>query len=131
MTLHVSDDGLRFLLAEDDTVAAIDIECILEDLGHEVAAIAVVPAMALRALRNDAADVDAVIFGASLLGLPSDDLSRWLRRAGIPGVVTSREPAAIVRAMGFHEPCLEKPYARHAVEAICAQLLQARRTYAA
>ena len=131
MTLHVSDDRLRFLLAEDDTVAAIDMECILEDLGHEVAAVAVVPAMALRALRTDAADVDAVIFGASLLGLPSDDLSRWLRRAGIPGVVTTREPASIVRAMGFHEPCLERPYSRAAVADICTRLVETRRTHAA
>lgn len=103
--------SLNFLLAEDDTVAAIDLECILEDLGHRVTAVAVSPGMALRELELHADRIDAVIYSDILVGMPSHSLAHVLSRDGRPSAVVSRRPEAIVRARGFQDPYLAKPFA--------------------
>lgn len=102
--------SLGFLVVEDDTVAAIDLECLLEDLGHRVVAAAVAPSMAERALREHRGDIDAAIFGATLVGLPSFRLARMLEAAGLPAVVSSAQSEQVVRALGFAQPCLRKPF---------------------
>ncbi len=99
---------MNFLIVEDDTVASIDLECILEDLGHVVADVAVSPVFARNALRNP--EIDAVIFGATLVGLPPYSLADAVARRGLPAVVTSSHPADFVRVLGFKMPFLHKPY---------------------
>lgn len=107
--------SLRFLLVEDQTVAAIALECILEDLGHSVIAAAVEPRAAERALAMHGDAIDAVILGADLVGISSLTLARHLRGRGIPCAVSSRLPEPVLRALGFTEPRLEKPFRRDGV----------------
>ena len=112
MKLISDTPSLGFLVVEDDTVAAIDLECILEDMGHTVIAVAMSSKAAAKALEKHRAKVDAVIFGATIVGLPAFPLARSLIETGCPSVVTSAHPEEVVRALGFSEPFLAKPYVR-------------------
>ncbi len=99
---------LQILIVEDDTVSSIDLECILEDLGHQVAAVAVSPVFAAKALKTR--HVDAVIFGATLVGLPPYALAKSLELQGLPAAVTSSHSEEFARVLGFKAPFLRKPY---------------------
>ena len=122
MRLISDGPSLRFFLVEDDTVAAIELECILEDMGHSVAAVAVAPKAAEKTLMQHAKKIDAVIFGATLVGLPAFSLARSLAMTGCPAVVTSSQSEAVIRALGFTEPYLGKPFSRLAVNRLIRNL---------
>ena len=123
------DRALNILLVEDETVAAIDLECMIEDLGHHVAAVAITPVEARRRMKTGA--VDLVILHSTHVGLSSLDFARSLRRVGIPAVVTSRRSEAELRAIGYIEPTLQKPFRQDAVEALLVQLRKSLRCQAA
>lgn len=110
MELTSTGQALTFLIVEDDTVASIELECVLEDLGHSVAAVAVSPGLAEDALRTHEHEIDAVIFGATLVGLPPFRLRDALMRRGIPSAVSSKHPEEFVRVLGFRMPYIAKPY---------------------
>lgn len=114
--------SLGFLVVEDDTVAAIELECILEDLGHRVTAVAVSPAAALARLEDAVQDIDAVIFGAMLVRLPPYALARELAARGIPAAISSQYPEPFVRVLGFDLPYLAKPYTRGDVAAVLRRM---------
>ncbi len=110
MKIFTDQSSLGFLLVEDDTVAAIELECILEDMGHHIVAVAVAPKAAKKALMQRGGEIDAVIFGARLVGLPAFSLAQSLSCAGCPAIVSSDQPESVVRALGFDEPYLAKPF---------------------
>ena len=116
----ITGASMKFLIVEDDTVASIDLECILEDLGHTVADVAVSPVFALNAMRK--VDVDAVIFGATVVGLPPYVLADEVRRRGLPCAVTSSHPAEFARILGFKMPFLHKPYEPGEVARVVSEL---------
>lgn len=121
MAFHTTPvPAMNILIVEDDTVASIDLECILEDLGHRVVAVAVSPVFAEKALRRH--DVDAVIFGATLVGLPPFALAETLARRGLPAAVTSKHPEEFVRVLGFKAPYIAKPYFLDDVASVLGQL---------
>ena len=101
---------LRILVIEDRTVAAISLECMLEDLGHRVVSVAVTPPQAERALLRDAGEVDLVIYDALLVGLPSLHIAQKIRQSDLASVVTSTMPEADLRALGFESPYLPQPF---------------------
>lgn len=102
--------GLAFLVVEDETVAAIDLECILEELGHTVVAVSIVPALAEKVLRHKAHRIDAVLLGSDQVGISSLPMAHSLMRRGIPVVITSRRPVSELRTLGFEAPVLSKPF---------------------
>ena len=111
MTHNETDThGIRFLIVEDRTVTAIELECMLEEQGHSVVAVAVVPALAERVLKQQSHCIDAVILGAEQVGITSLPMVQKLVRRGMPVVITSQKPASKLRAMGFDAPVLEKPF---------------------
>ena len=99
---------MNFLIVEDDTVASIELECILEELGHGVAAVAVSPVFAQAALKDH--EIDAVIFGATLVGLPPYALAETLSKRGVPHAVSSNHSEEFTKILGFSAPFLPKPY---------------------
>lgn len=101
---------LRILLIEDRTVAAITLECLLEDLGHSVTAVAATPPQAERALQKHANQIDLVIYDALLVGLPSLHIADLVDWYGVSGLVTSTMPEADLRALGFEAPYLAQPF---------------------
>lgn len=106
---------LRILLIEDRTVAAITLECLLEDLGHDVVAVAATPPQAERALSRAAGHVDLVIYDALLVGLPSLNIAELVKWCDLPGLVTSTMPEPDLRALGFDAPYLAQPFTDIAV----------------
>lgn len=109
-------------MVEDDTVAAIELECILEDLGHRVTVVAVSPGAALARLDAEAHDIDAVIFGAMLVRLPPYGLAREVAKRGLPAAISSQYPEPFVRVLGFDLPYLPKPFRRGDVAALLRRL---------
>ena len=101
---------LRILLIEDRTVAAITLECLLEDLGHTVVAVAATPPQAERALLRHMGAIDLVIFDALIVGLPSLGIAEQLAERHLPHLVTSTMPEADLRALGFDAPYLAQPF---------------------
>lgn len=101
--------SLRFLLVEDETVDAIDLECMLEDMGHRVTAVAFGAKTVEKILARHGAEVDVAIIGMTEPDRATLAIARTLRQRGIPLAVASTEPQDTLRAYGFIEPCLEKP----------------------
>jgi len=105
-----TQNPLRIVLIEDRTVAAITLECLLEDLGHKVSAVAATPLQAEKILKDPQTAADLVIFDAFLIGLPSLNLAETLKQFDMPIVVTSTKPEAELRALGFDGPYLAQPF---------------------
>lgn len=124
-----SGPSLNILIVEDDTVASIELECVLEDLGHRVAEVAVSPVFAEKALAN--CEIDAVIFGATLVGLPPYSLAQTIDIKGLPSAVTSAHPEDFVRVLGFKAPFLRKPYMKDDVARFLEEVANSRLATAA
>lgn len=118
----VAQQSLNFLIVQDSTLSAIDLECVLEDIGHRVVEVAVTPDAAHTRLQAVSHRVDAVIFDAMQVGLPAYQLAREAERLGVPAVVTSSYPETFVRVLGFQQPCLSKPYRHDAVVGVTSTL---------
>lgn len=103
------DAALRILLIEDDTVAAISLECVLEDLGHQVIAVAGTPSQADRMLKGCAHLADLAIYNAYLIGMPRLGLAERVAQTGLPALVTSTRSAGELQAFGFTDPYLPQP----------------------
>lgn len=114
----------RFLLVEDDTVASIDLECILEDLGHSVTAVAATEDRAVEQLRQNVGGIDAAILDADLVGRSSLPVANDLRQRGIPCVIASEMREQQLRLLGFEGLTIEKPYSANDV-ALALSRLQA------
>ena len=108
--MNIAQTPLKFLIVQDSTLSAIELECVLEELGHRVAAAAVTPDAAKAQLQNVHRDIDAVIFDGMQMGLPAYELARDMARLDVPSAVTSDFPEAFVRVLGFEQPYLAKPY---------------------
>ena len=104
---RTSTEPIRFLLVEDDTVASINLECILEELGHTVTAVAATQRRAREALHRHMEQIDAAILDHDLVGQSSKPLADSLSRRGIPCAVAS---------------ALEKPYTADRVAGLLARL---------
>ena len=113
-----TESSLDILVVEDETVASIELECVLEELGHRVVDVAVSPLSAEKALRTR--KIDAVIFGATLVGLPPYALAETLEQLGLPAAVTSAHSEDFVRVLGFKAPFVAKPFARDDVARVLA-----------
>ena len=92
------DVSIRFLLVEDDTVASIDLECILEELGHSVTAVAATEGRGAEQLQRNPDAIDAAILDADLVG---------------------RSP---LRVLGFEGLTIEKPYSANDVAMALSRL---------
>lgn len=121
---------LRIVLIEDWTVAAITLECLLEDMGHTVAAVAATPMQAERALKDRRTAPDLVICNAFLVGLPSLHLVESYQAQGLSVVVTSTQSEGDLQALGFDAPYLAQPFTDKTVAQVLGQFAD-RKTFAA
>lgn len=121
---HVSlvEGPMRFLLVEDDTAASIDLECILEDLGHSITAVAATRVRANEALRRNLKCMDAAILDADLVGKSSLPVANALRSRGIPCVIASDLGDDALRRLGFEGLTVEKPYRADRVASAVARM---------
>lgn len=114
--------SFRFLLVEDDTVASIDLECILEDLGHSVTAVAATEGRAVEQLQRNASGIDAAILDHDLVGRSSLPVANDLRQRGIPCVIASELREQQLRLLGFDGLTIEKPYSANDVAMALSRL---------
>ena len=101
-----SHSSLRILLVKESTIDAIALECVLEDLGYRVVAVAVTLKQAEKILYEMAGAIDLVIFDALLAGMPSFALSERLHAYQLPAIVQSTMTENDVRALSFEEAYL-------------------------
>lgn len=110
---------MRLLLIEDEPLIALDLETILEGLGHEVVGLAVSHAEALRltdALRPDGAFVDVRLKD----GFTGPGIARALRDDyGVACAFVTGNPEQVADA-GF--TVIRKPFDRGAIAAFLADL---------
>jgi len=112
--------GLDLFLVEANTVDAIALETILEDLGHRVVEVAASLGQALDRLEDAADEIDGVLLTPRLIGRSARPLVLRLARLGIPYVVLTDAPHVALRRMGFRAPRL----AQHAPPAAVARALR-------
>ena len=101
--------GLDLLIVEDETVVSIDLETILEDLGHSVVAVAGHVPAALEAIERLDAELDGVLLDAELAGHSASVVAERLREKSIPFVIISGHAHEELRQLGFEEAQVRKP----------------------
>jgi DNA-binding response OmpR family regulator len=101
---------LRLFLVEDEALIAMELEDIVEDLGHEVVGLVSSVEAALELLRTLAPPPDAAIIDANLGGTRADPLVAELRNRDVPTVLASGYSASELSGMGFDGPMVSKPY---------------------
>lgn len=115
MTESSGQTELRLLVVEDDSLIAMELECLLEDLGHRVLGIAGTPDGALRLLSELSGQIDAVVLDANLDGRSAAPVAHALRARSVPFVIASGYEPAELRHLGFEEAGVGKPYSREAM----------------
>lgn len=103
-------DGLRILLAEDESLIALDVETICLDHG----AAHIVLAANHAALHEEglAGGIDAAILDLMLEGVPTLDFAARLQEAGIPFIFASGHMLTDEIESRFpHAAMVQKPYA--------------------
>ena len=101
-----SNFSMRILLVKESTIDAISLECILEDLGHRVVAVAVTLDQVDKILFEMAGAIDLVIFDALLSGMPSVALSEKIADYNLPAIVQSIMTEEDIRALSFQDEYL-------------------------
>jgi CheY-like chemotaxis protein len=102
--------SLRILLVEDESLLAMTLEDILEDLGHRLVGVASRIAKALHLART--AELDFAILDVNIDGQLSYPVAEILRARGIPFVFTTGYGAQGIDP-GFRDaPVLAKPFTR-------------------
>lgn len=113
MTESSGQTELRLLVVEDESLIAMEFECLLEDLGH--LGIAGTPDGALRLLSELSGQIDAVVLDANLGGRSAAPVAHALRARSVPFVIASGYEPAELRHLGFEEAGVGKPYSREAM----------------
>ena len=102
--------GLTFVIVEDDTLQAIDLENVLEDMGHTVAAVAQHCAGAMALLDRHGSAIDCAILDLDLAGESSIRFAMELERRGIPYLMITGHAEDVAAEHGFDCVVIEKPY---------------------
>ena len=109
MNTHPRNE-LKLLVVEDEAVISMDLECILEDLGHQVLGVAANVERALELVSRFSADADGAVLDVNLGGKSSVPVAEALRAHGVPFVVASGYEREELEQLGFAEKGVSKPY---------------------
>ena len=101
---------LTFIIVEDDTLQAIDLENVLEEMGHAVAAVAQHSAGASALLDRHGAEIDCAILDLDLAGESSIRFAMELERRGVPYLMITGHAEDVANEHGFDCVVIEKPY---------------------
>jgi DNA-binding response OmpR family regulator len=101
---------LRVFLVEDEALIAMELEDIVEDLGHQVVALATSVDTALQALQELVPAADAAIVDANLGGSLAAPVVEELQRRNVPTVLASGYSRSELSGMQFDGPMVSKPY---------------------
>lgn len=112
---QTGQSALRVLVIEDETILAMELEDILEDLGHRVVGVAATVPQATQMIETMAHRIDAVVLDANLAGQFASPIADALAARNIPYIVASGYGPDDLRASGFDAPILSKPYHAHEI----------------
>jgi len=110
MTCEDGTTELRILVVEDEALIAMELQMMLEDLGHRVVAICGTVERALARLDEHGDGLDAVLLDAKFGGRSSRRVADALRDRRIPFLVTSGYGAVEIEQLGPYPGHLAKPY---------------------
>jgi len=101
--------GLNVLVVEDETLVSMDLEIMLEEMGHSIAGVAPHREGAKRLIDKLGRNIDCVLLDTRLALSSSRPLAEYLKRVKIPYVVMSRRSEAELRRCGYDAPRVDKP----------------------
>ncbi|SOE12014.1 response regulator receiver domain-containing protein [Hoeflea halophila] len=109
MNADMTRKSMSVLVVEDESLIAMNLEMILEDLGHSV----IGPVMTLRNLEkllDGDFHADAAILDVNIAGEPIFPYARRLADLGVPLIFASGYGASGIRDDLAHYPVVPKPY---------------------
>jgi CheY-like chemotaxis protein len=91
-------DKLKLIVIEDEALIAMELECMLEDLGHEVLGVGGTLDQALLLVDNHAQEADAAVLDANLGGTSAVPVAEAMDARDLPYIVASGyEPEELQR----------------------------------
>jgi CheY-like chemotaxis protein len=114
-------DGHKVLIVEDETMIAIMLEDMLDELGYGVAGVAAKTPQALELI--DAVQVDAAILDLNLAGQDSYDIAAALEERGIPFLFSTGYAALAVDERYRGRPFLQKPFRQEELQKALSGML--------
>jgi DNA-binding response OmpR family regulator len=108
---------LNLLVVEDEALISMDLEYMLEDLGHRVVGVGATNSQALGLLERLGEQVDAAVLDVNLGGTSSVPVAEALRARSIPFIVASGYERAELERLGFRERDVSKPYSPREIDA--------------
>jgi len=102
---------LKLIVIEDEALIAMELERMLQDLGHRVLAVAATVDQALAQLEVHAGDADAVLLDANLRGASAIPIAEALKALGVPFILASGYAREELERFGFQDGrVVGKPY---------------------
>jgi DNA-binding response OmpR family regulator len=117
-------DKLKLIVIEDEALIAMELECMLEDLGHEVLGVGGTLDQALLLVDNHAQEADAAVLDANLGGTSAVPVAEAMDARDLPYIVASGYEPEELQRFGFGEiRTVGKPYSpRELARALSALL---------
>ena len=104
-----SETGLNVLVVEDETLLSMDLEIMIEEMGHRVAGVAPHDEGATALLEALGDGIDCVLLDCKLGARSSRPVADRLQRRHIPYAVISGLPDRELRRMGYETAQMRKP----------------------
>lgn len=108
-------ENLSLFLVEDEAVIAMDLEALIEDMGHEVVGLVASVEQATQLLSTLKTKPDAAIVDANLGGASARPIVDQLKAAGIPTIIASGYAPEELHRKGLSGVLIPKPYHPHAI----------------
>jgi len=118
------------LVIEDEALIAMELECVLEDLGHNVLGVAGSVTEAMELVRACNEEVDVAILDANLGGATAVPVAEALVDAGTPFIITSGYEQHDLIRRGFNAPVVGKPYHEEDIADALTEIARRRRAKA-
>lgn len=121
--INEAQSGQKILIVEDETMIAIMLEDMLDELGYRVAGVAAKTPQALALI--DSAPIDAAILDLNLAGHDSYDIAAALEDRGIPFLFSTGYAALAVEERYRSRPFLQKPFRQEELQKALSKMLGA------
>jgi CheY-like chemotaxis protein len=113
---------LRLLVIEDESLIAMELSDLLEDLGHLVIGVAGTLNRSLEIVDGLSEALDGAILDANLGGTSAVPVAQALRARNVPFVIASGYELEELQRLGFDAPRVGKPYRRDEIRSALAAL---------
>ena len=115
---------LRLLIVEDEALIAMELEDLLQELGHRVVGVCGSVARALACVDEHGQEMDGVVLDANLGGSTALPVAERLRERGIPFLVASGYEGEQLHRLGFDALSIRKPYRKEEISRALAGLAE-------